>query len=105
MGRKLNEQRQRKRKALFEEQGGLCYWCDVTMLLPTDGMHINHPPKNLATLDHLRDRFHPGRREPAQNNERRIVLACWGCNNQRGRESQQQQPIEELRRRSMRHPS
>lgn len=105
MGAKFNQQKRRKRQALFEEQNGHCFWCAVFMVLPTGGEHMRRPPLNMATLDHLRDRFHPGRHEPVQNNERRIVLACWACNNRRGYESQQQQPIEEIRRRSSRHPS
>jgi len=55
-----------------------------------------------ATRDHLRDRFSPDRRERCAPGERRIVLACWQCNNDRAKASQAEQPLEELRRRSMR---
>lgn len=59
-------------------------------------------PANLATLDHLRDRFDPTRRIPARGDKRR-VMACNACNNLRGQIRQRMQPIEELRRRSQMH--
>ena len=90
----------RRRAALFREQGGLCYWCKrecvLIVWIPKRKVAI---PRNLATLDHLRDRFHPGRQEPARG-DKRYVMACWECNHERGRQSVRSQPIEELRKRS-----
>ena len=49
-----------------------------------------------ATIEHLRSRLHPGRREPARGEQRR-VLACWKCNNERGRAELLALPLEERR--------
>lgn len=100
MGKRRNGRRLRRRARLFEQQGGLCHWCACKMLL-RNGIFQNgeRQPLNLATIDHLRDRFHPGRTEPA-NGDQRWVAACWDCNNKRGRASVMAQPIEEIWRRS-----
>lgn len=58
-------------------------------------------PRNLATIDHLDDRFNPNR--GTYVNELRRVLACNRCNRLRGFLSQAAQPIEVLRERSNRH--
>ena len=59
-----------------------CYWCGVRTFLPS---RVGKSPKakNEATIDHLRPRHHPGRLEPAKNQEVRRVLSCWECNNKR----------------------
>ena len=54
-----------------------------------------------ATIDHLDDRFSP-ERGAGMPNERRRVLACRQCNQDRGRLSQAAQPIEALHARSHR---
>lgn len=56
------------------------------MQLPENPLPTPHP-NDLATLEHLRDRHHPGRLEPPAQGEKRIVLACLKCNRQKGRES------------------
>ena len=49
--------------------------------------HREHPTQALATaarhgtLDHLDDRYSPERGK--SRGERRIVMACWKCNNER----------------------
>jgi hypothetical protein len=84
-----------------------CAWCRVLTILnwrpprdapPGDPRRI--PPLNLATVDHLRDRFDARRLEPARRGEVRRVLACRRCNERRARLREAAQPIEELRRRS-----
>lgn len=102
MGQAANRRKWRRKLMLMHRQKGSCYWCNCKMiLLPVDLGRLR--PLNLATIDHLRDRFHPLRREPSRNCEERTVLACWRCNNERGSAAQAAQPIEELRRRSRQH--
>jgi hypothetical protein len=77
----------RKRERMWAENPH-CHWCSrKTILAKTDASGrflLPHADKGLAaTLDHLRARHHPGRREPARPDERRIVLACMHCNSTR----------------------
>ena len=79
-------QLKRQRARLYHEQSGLCWWCHKPMKLidfrPAKG--IPHPV-DMATVEHLDDRHNPDRGKfPVQ---RRHVVACWFCNNKRGRES------------------
>lgn len=67
-------------------------------------MKLRMMPTTLATLDHLRDRFHPERQVTPINQEQRYVLACWNCNNERGHESTQSQPLEVLHAKSRSFP-
>ena len=94
-----NEWKKRRRHALFVAQDGKCHWCGRACIEAV--VSPKKRPPNLATLDHLNDRFHPHRRVPA-NGEQRLVMACHACNNRRGRESCAAQPLAELRRRSAR---
>lgn len=74
----------RRRAELYQQQGGKCFWCQGQMRqLKTDGGPF---PDDLCTLDHLRNRYHPGRLEPTTG-ETRYVAACYACNHRRGRES------------------
>lgn len=50
------------------------------------GVHDNGKETRRATIDHLRDRFDPTRRQPNRTREERTVLACLECNNRRGAE-------------------
>lgn len=61
-------------------------------------------PPTMATLDHLRDRSNPTRHIPPKGYEQRWVMACWQCNNDRGRAVELAKPIEERRARSGRSP-
>jgi 5-methylcytosine-specific restriction endonuclease McrA len=65
-------------------QGGLCYWCQVPMLLfkttPSD-------EPRLMTADHLVP-VYAGGRTVAGN----IVAACYQCNNGRNRETERINP-------------
>lgn len=40
-------------------------------------------PKNAATIEHLVSRYNPARWRQKKPNERRRVLACYECNNNR----------------------
>lgn len=78
----------RRRRAMFKKQDGKCHWCQCDMIMPPEGQHVPRMPKNMATIEHLRDRFSWDRQEPNINREFRWVLACLGCNNRRGHERQ-----------------
>lgn len=74
-------------KALTKQRRNLwlrdphCYYCGVETIFDFD--RKGPVPPNFATIDHLRPRHHPLRREPAKNGEVRHVLACFKCNNER----------------------
>ncbi len=76
------EKRKLQRETLFRKQRGKCYWCGGVMTLENSGNH-GDPPQNFATFEHLYDRFHAERMEPA-NGTKRIALACRKCNHKRG---------------------
>jgi 5-methylcytosine-specific restriction endonuclease McrA len=88
----------RRRRELFHAQGGCCHWCKEPMRLIEDNPG-GGCPKDMATIDHLRDRFHPERRQPPRGEER-YVAACWNCNNKRGAVRQAELGKPELQRRA-----
>lgn len=94
----------RRRRALFHQQHGICWWCKRPMELEAPVERHKPMPPRLCTIDHLRDRFDPTRREKASGDQR-LVAACWQCNMERGSQRQAQRPIEELHERAQRHPS
>lgn len=72
-----------------------CYWCGVKTILPSK--HWKGPTaSNVATIDHLRPRHHPGRLEPCNGREFRRVLSCFKCNNERDRIEHEMMPREKL---------
>ena len=92
-----------RRNRFYIEQKGKCWWCKCDMIhwneyQKDDKFRLTHKvPPNGATVDHLRDRFHPMRRDHA-NGERRWRIACSACNHKRGKESCAAQSSEELRK-------
>lgn len=78
----MNKQ-SKQRRSLFAKNPA-CYWCEriTTLYVAKDG---EIPPDNMATIDHLRSRFNPRRKEPNPKGEKRRVLACHKCNQKRGR--------------------
>lgn len=87
-----------KRAKLWREHNGRCHWCPRVTQLLRRGPREGQPPLDMATIDHLDDRFSPERgRHPGK---RRQVLACWECNNRRARESEAAQPIKALWKRA-----
>jgi len=92
----------RQRAQLFFRQKGKCHYCGCDMVLMWRIPPYFRPP-NLCTVEHLNDRN--GGPRPDLQGEFLRVAACNQCNFERGAESQARQPIEELHRRSRRHPS
>lgn len=88
------EKHHRQVARLFSEQNGRCCWCNGEMI-PTNGKHIKHQPANLATLEHLDDKWSPMRGKWPPGTKRR-ALACRKCNNDRSNTRQSGQPIELL---------
>ena len=74
-----------------------CYWCGIEVIfyaLPQGEKF----PNNFATTDHLYDRYDFERRKQAViKNEERHVLACYKCNEDRGKKSTKAQSKDALR--------
>ena len=93
------KQKRRKKTKLFQEQDGLCWYCKTEMILIFESPKPKVPsPLNMATFEHLDDRFNQER--GSHTGKRRIVLACNQCNHAQGKQRQAEQPIKELHRRS-----
>lgn len=91
-----NENRHRKRVWLWHRQRGACYWCHRSIVIINK--YLKYPPDNLATFEHLDSRLSPERgRHPG---ERRVVLACLRCNNERAHAEERALPLAELQRRA-----
>jgi hypothetical protein len=116
MGHGSRYKRQRRRMWELDPR---CHWCGTETVLPEQLpddhwrverktvakgsqllRQLKRPPANLATIDHLRSRYDSTRQEPAQEGERRRVLACYACNNRRNTEEQATLPREELWKRA-----
>jgi 5-methylcytosine-specific restriction endonuclease McrA len=94
-----------KRRKLLRlwEADRRCRWCQretVLVFRPPGVGHRQFPPRDdESTLDHLHSRY-SAKRGRVANGEQMIVLACWRCNNDRGRDEERAVPLEELRRRA-----
>lgn len=94
--------RKKKRRAdLFRENDGKCHWCGCQTVLPEESGIFPHAqePRNLATIDHLYDRF-----DERRGGQGVWVLACKRCNNRRSNLRQRGLPMEELWARSKAWP-
>lgn len=89
-----------KRKiALWDRQQGKCFWCGRQTVL-TVGF-VGRQSAKVATIDHLRCRYSLNRHElPIGPCEERTVLACYECNQERGKIIEMAVPLAERRRRS-----
>jgi hypothetical protein len=94
----------RRRIALWHAQEGKCYWCHCDTVLVEPVAKRKEQPHNMATLDHLRSRFDPTRREKPKRGEQRLVMACQECNHRRGAEEIASRSIEQRRIDCGRHP-
>lgn len=86
---------QRRRRTNLWHRDPHCYWCSCLTILPTPD-HVKIVPKNQATLDHLVSRL-KGRNGKDWPNGINTVLACWQCNNDRGKVEQSHVDINILR--------
>jgi hypothetical protein len=92
--------------SLFKRQGGLCYWCTQPMTLDRPKRH-KKSPDNMATIEHLEDKWDPLRGTFNDGKSFRRVAACHKCNNGRSNARQADSNVvskEELWRRSGRYP-
>lgn len=66
----------------------------------------NTCPDNMVTIDHIHGKLDPNRKFDPRGKGKNpsSVLSCLKCNNDRGRADELGLGIEELRRRSHRHP-
>ncbi len=95
----------RQRVLRWIQQGGKCYYCRCdTILLEPVARRKEPLPGNAATLEHLRSRWHPDRREKPKPGEIRHVMACNRCNAERARDEQAARPLELLHRDGGRDP-
>ena len=93
------QKRREKRERLYASQDGECYWCGCEMILgPFEPKTGKRPPANLATFEHLDDKFSSERGQ--YTGEARVVLACNKCNFETGLVSQMKQPKHVLHERS-----
>ena len=102
----------KKQQRMFNlwQQNNCCHWChEPTVLVFRSEKHQTGTDKipfrkDEAALDHLYPRFHPKRQIPNTRNEQRIVLACWECNHERGKQQEKELGIEELHIRAGQSP-
>jgi len=62
---------------VFNRENGKCFYCERTVIRNTSGCSHNFP--ETATLDHLIPRSKGG-----VFSVKNLVLACYGCNSERG---------------------
>lgn len=84
----------RRKRKMYHEQKGLCYWCHRKMRDVDDRIDGGPLPPDYPTIDHLDETF-TGRRGKYDGLRRRVV-ACHECN---GSRSNDHMPIEEERQR------
>jgi 5-methylcytosine-specific restriction endonuclease McrA len=87
----------RKRRANLWTKDPHCFWCGK--LTVNDGENSS----DSATIDHIRSKLHPLRKEPIYGSQIRLVLACKDCNNARAYYENQTLGIPELRARAERY--
>jgi hypothetical protein len=68
-----------KRKRLFKEQGGRCYYCGRQMLVPDGERRTGVAPDDLCTIEHLTPR-----RSRVSGERHMIAAACYLCNQNKG---------------------
>jgi hypothetical protein len=91
------------RAHIYKREGGKCFWCGIDTVLESPAK--GRLPDNLATVDHLRPKHDPTRREKvSKGTERRIVLACRKCNHERDKIDYNNLPRETLWRMSGAYP-
>lgn len=63
-----------------------CHYCKIITILPSSLSQekLKRPPSNLATIDHVFHKLDPRRKIDCSKTGRRI-LACYGCNQKKGK--------------------
>lgn len=86
-----------KREQLMKEDPH-CFWCGIEVTNEWPEGRIK-PPANLATLDHVYDKWMPKEREEAWKNgdDKRRVLACYRCNQRRNNDRMKEIPKSAVR--------
>lgn len=97
------QKKRRMKMNLFDEHKGKCEFCQRDMILAYVWSPEKPQPQNLAVLLHLDSRY--SRDRGAFPGERRNALVCRKCADERSRQNEISQPIEELHRRSGRCPA
>jgi hypothetical protein len=81
MARKTNN---RKKIHRLWDENKYCHWCSKATVLQDSGTGV--AKHHTATFDHLYHRTEPERWKP-RSNRYKGVLACYECNQKRGREA------------------
>lgn len=90
----------KQRRRLFS-QNPHCYWCGKKVRwIKYKKRYVGCLPDDAATIDHLYSRLSPLRNIKAHG-EVRHVLSCYKCNHERGRQEDQDLPVEEKLKRSL----
>lgn len=87
-------ERKAKRLRLFKRQHGRCCYCNELMVIVDAGPKQKIYPPNMATFEHLDDRYSLERGQ--HSGERRILLACRRCNWRRNQEREREMGAEFL---------
>jgi len=90
----------KRRRIRLHQIDPRCHWCGRVTRLPKNN---NDHSDDIATIDHLRSRLDPRRREPNPSKEERTVLACRRCNEQRAQAEVAALSKQELQERSKQH--
>ncbi len=94
--------KKRKKQNQYRRQKGKCWWCGRKMRLWHKHKNGSPVPDDLATFEHLDDRFSEWRgKSPGMI---RVVLACYRCNHTRGQEAEAKEDIEDIWERSQAYP-
>lgn len=80
MSKSHGRRRQEIKYRMWWQQGGHCHWCDRRVFLEIVGQPL---PPETATLDHVFTKNDPRREHPPKGSIAHVV-ACHGCNNERG---------------------
>ncbi len=85
--RKSKRGRLAKQRIKLWNENPNCYYCGCLTVLVTD-RNGGKALDNEATIEHLYSRINPLRYTPNLNHEKRRVLSCYKCNNNKSKEEQ-----------------
>ena len=70
----------RKTKLRLLKNAKVCFWCKIPVVYISDKPKGYTFPNNMATIDHVFGKLHPGRLT-----DNKVVVSCHKCNKERGR--------------------